>query len=373
MKILRLIIILFVLISCNKTETEDIEIDVYIPNNSGNSTTDITIIKDEFQNKKIVIAGNANYQFIVSFERELDGTLLEFSQSEIGIPIIMTDNEGNEWDIFGFAILGPRKGQRLKPTQSLIGYWFSFATFYPGIEIFPDTDRRGEFDGEKIEGSGNWLVPIDEIRSGGVGKDGIPALTNPKYNRAYSVEYLSTSDLVVGVSEGENQIAYPHDVLDWHEIINDGLGEQEYSIIYCPLTGTATAWNRNLNGKLTTFGVSGLLFNTNIVPFDRETDSAWSQLFDSSIFDELKGTKPDNLMVVETTWETWKIMFPQSNVVNFDTGYNRKYGDYPYGEYKTQDYLIFPVKYDDNRLNPKERVHAVVINGKARVYRFSNF
>ncbi|NQU54041.1 MAG: DUF3179 domain-containing protein, partial [Bacteroidetes bacterium] len=166
----------------------------------------------------------------------------------------------------------------------------------------------------------------------------------------------------------------PHYVLDWHEIINDRMGQTSYSIIYCPLTGTATAWDNNINGENTTFGVSGLLYNTNIVPYDRATGSNWSQLFDSAIFGQLKGVKPKTYMVLETKWETWKKLYPDSKLMNFNTGLERSYGEYPYGNYRDEDSgLIFPVKYMDTRLQTKKRVHAVVVNGKARVYRFANF
>jgi len=271
-----------------------------------------------------------------------------------------------------FAVSGPRKGERLRPTQSLIGYWFSFATFYPGIQIYPD-EGRGKNASQRIKGSNRWLIPFDEVRSGGVGKDGIPAVSSPKFDNASNVSFLKNNDLLVGVTNGDNIKVYPHDVLDWHEIVNDGLGQIDYSLIYCPLTGTATAWDRIINGERTTFGVSGLLYNTNIVPYDRATDSNWSQLFNASVFGELKGTKPKNYMALETRWDTWKKLYPGANIMNFDTGHNRDYGNYPYGNYRTDASLIFPVKYTDERLHPKERVHAIIINGKARVYRFESF
>ena len=179
--------------------------------------------------------------------------------------------------------------------------------------------------------------------------------------------------MVVGFTDGNSIVSYPHDVLDWHEIVNDNLGELNYSVIYCPLTGTATAWDRTIDGEVTTFGVSGLLYNTNIVPYDRETKSNWSQLYDAAVWGKMKGTKPQNYMVLETKWETWKKLFPDSKVMNLNTGFNRNYGDYPYGNYKNEEYLIFPVKYHDKRLHEKERVHAIIVNGNARVYRFSSF
>lgn len=361
---------------CKKSEVQPIADDnqstVKDPIDPGVLTSDVVVVNDEIASIKIVIAGNEKDQYIVSFERTLGETLLEFKGTADELPVILEDNEGNKWDIFGYAVDGPRKGQRLKPTQSIMGFWFSFATFYPGIQIYPNVDR-GEFNGKTISGGDGWLVPKNEVRSGGVGKDGIPAISNPDYDVAQTTKFLDNTDLVIGITNGQQTKAYPHNVLDWHEIINDSLNQQFYSIIYCPLTGTATAWDRTFNGKTTTFGVSGLLYNTNIVPYDRETNSNWSQLFDVSIFGKMAGTKPRKFMALETKWSTWKKMFPNSKVVNYNTGYNRSYGLYPYGNYKTEDYLIFPVKYLDKRLPEKERVHCIVVNGQARVYQFSNF
>jgi hypothetical protein len=330
------------------------------------------LINDELEGEKIIVIGSSINQYIVSFERKLGDTELEFKPTNKGLPVILEDTEGNSWDIFGFAVSGPRVGQRLKPTHSFMGYWFSFATFYPGIQIFPDADR-GEFDGLKIEGTNNWLVPQNEVRSGGVGKDGIPAVSNPKFDDVSNVSYMNKGDLVVGISDGLSVKAYPHFVLDWHEIVNDKMGETDFSIIYCPLTGTASAWDNNINGIKTNFGVSGLLYNTNIVPYDRATNSNWSQLFDAAIFGQLKGVKPKTHMVVETTWATWEKLYPNSKLLNTNTSLNRNYGDYPYGNYRIDESLIFPVKYPDKRLHAKQRVHAVIVNGKARVYRFENF
>ncbi len=365
-----------VFFSCGEDVTDEV-IDGLVfppktPDASQPLTADVVVFYDKLEGVEIVLAGNAKDLYIVSFLRMLDGTLLEFTSTNDELPIIMNDNEGNKWDVFGFAMEGPRKGQRLELTQSLMGYWFSFATFYPGIQIYPNSGK-GIYDGEIITGTNNWLVPHNEVRSGGPGKDGIPAISTPEFGSVAQSTFMEKSDFIVGISDGSNIKAYPHDVLDWHEIVNDGIGQIDYSVIYCPLTGTATAWDRNVDGKVTSFGVSGLLYNTNIVPYDRATDSNWSQLFDKAIFGKNKGEKPKTYMVLETTWQTWQKLYPDSKIMNFNTGYNRNYGNYPYGDYRDNSRLIFPVKYLDSRLHAKERVHAVIINGKARVYRFEEF
>jgi len=238
---------------------------------------------------------------------------------------------------------------------------------------------------EEPEGSGgnspsgstrqeSWSIPRDEVFDGGPGKDGIPALTDPDFIPGAEADYLDDDDLVIGYVDGEQARAYPHKILDWHEIVNDRIDEVNISITYCPLTGTGVGWNREINGKVTTFGVSGLLYNSNLIPYDRETNSNWSQIRLDCVNGKLKGTEAETLALMETTWHTWKQMYPSTRVLSRKTGYNRDYGRYPYGNYRTEhDFLIFPVSNTDARLPAKERVHGIVASGSIRVYPLSQF
>lgn len=234
-----------------------------------------------------------------------------------------------------------------------------------------NTDPKKDKTSEKE--ANTWLIPASEVRDGGPGKDGIPALTDPAFVLPSEVTYLKDDDLILGYKDGEDLRAYPHDILDWHEIINDETANEAFAVIYCPLTGTGIAWDRNIGSKKTTFGVSGLLYNSNIIPYDRESDSQWSQILQSAVFGELAGAKAMTHSLVETTWKTWKKMYPSSKVVSNNTGYNRSYGTYPYGSYKTSGGLIFPVNNKDDRLQAKERVLGIMSDEDAKVYRFNSF
>jgi len=220
-----------------------------------------------------------------------------------------------------------------------------------------------------------WLIPVDEVLDGGPGKDGIPALEMPEkwILEDEGNEYLSDYSLVLGFSDGDEYCAYPHNILDWHEIINDKVGDQWIAVTYCPLTGTGIGWDRTLLEEVSTFGVSGLLYNSNLIPYDRKTGSNWSQIRLDCVNGTLKGTRAKILPMVETTWETWKEMYPGTSVVSTNTGHHRNYERYPYGDYRTDPGLIFNVKPEDNTLNPKERVLGVISQGNMRVYRFSSF
>lgn len=239
--------------------------------------------------------------------------------------------------------------------------------------ILPGGDSNGDNGRQDKESKTEWLIPEDEVFDGGPGKDGIPALSNPEFIAADQAGYLQAGDLVLGMKVDNVIKAYPHDILDWHEIINDDVGRKKVAVTYCPLTGTGIGWNRFIDGSETTFGVSGLLYNTNLIPYDRKTDSYWSQIRMESVHGELIGKDAVTYQLVETTWETWKGLYPKTEVVSTNTGFNRNYGVYPYGNYKSSNTLIFPVSPSDDRLHPKERVHGIILDDNAYVFRFESF
>jgi len=227
-------------------------------------------------------------------------------------------------------------------------------------------------------GSGGWSIPYEQVYDGGPGKDGIPALENPLMISSDEATGLSDEDLVVGVLFDGEARAYSHQVLDWHEIINDQVGKQPIALTYCPLTGTAINWSRNISGVITTFGVSGLLYNSNLIPYDRNTDSKWSQMLNRSVEGSLIGLSATILPAIETSWGTWKKMYPSTLVVSTNTGHDRPYGSYPYiapgdFDYRYEPFLIFPVAREDDRIPRKERVLGVQDRGVIQIYRFTDF
>lgn len=203
----------------------------------------------------------------------------------------------------------------------------------------------------------DWLVPESRVLDGGPGKDGIPSIDAPQFSSADQVPEFMFEELVVGIVHDGIARAYPHSILDWHEIVNDDIGDLSVAITYCPLTGTGIGWSRIVNGKKTTFGVSGLLFDSNLMPYDRETDSTWSQQRMQCVNGELRGENPEPIVVTETTLNTWLEAYPDSEILNDDTGFSRSYGVYPYGDYRNNNgRILFPLTNDDDRLPSKERV-----------------
>ncbi|HET56002.1 MAG TPA: DUF3179 domain-containing protein [Ignavibacteria bacterium] len=242
------------------------------------------------------------------------------------------------------------------------------------IPLFWSCDEVVNSSSNQIGGiTSPWLIPKDEIFDGGPGKDGIPSLTNPNLIPANSVAYLNDNDLVIAIKIDDEIRVYPHPILDWHEIINDGINENKFSITYCPLTGSGIAYNRVINGTETTFGVSGLLYNTNLIPYDRATDSHWSQMKMLSVNGRLIGQAANTFPVIETTWRNIKSYYPDSKVVSNNTGHSRNYGRFPYGDYRTNhNFLLFPVSHNDSRLPRKERVLGIWSNGTAKAFRFAS-
>lgn len=337
------------------------------------SDTSLRMVKDTFEGQSLVVVGSLGRNFMVSYYTTLaDGTPLDLEISTAGFPAILIDQEGNIWDIWGNAIKGPRTGETLVPTYGYMGYWFGF------VGIFPDLERYGESGGSQKSlyddaVAGDWKVPTNEVFFG-TGRDGIQSIDNPEYtifsNRSEidgSSFFLDDNDLVIGVKVGDELKLFPHAVLDWHEIANDVVGTIPLAVIYCPLTGTAQGWNRRVAGEITTFGVSGLLYSNNILPYDRFTESIWSQMRQEGINGSQLGVQPDLINVIELPWKQWREFGQELSVLKSDRR------DFPYGTYRTNhDLIFFPQRNTDNRFANKTRVHGVIINGKARIYAFED-
>ena len=217
-----------------------------------------------------------------------------------------------------------------------------------------------------------WAVPIEEVVDAGVGKDGIPSVDNPQFTKASEVNNAFDNDFVLGIEYNGTLRAYPIPMLNWHEIINDEINGLSLAITYCPLTGTGIGWSRLINGAETSFGVSGFLYNNNLMPYDRLTGSTWSQQRVECVNGLFLNEKPETYTLIETTFKTWKAAFPDSEVMNANTGFDRRYSVYPYGDYLTnQELLFFPLSNLDNRLPPKERVLGVIKESEVMAFQFN--
>ncbi len=219
--------------------------------------------------------------------------------------------------------------------------------------------------------SSDWLIPENLVLDGGVGKDGIPSIDDPNFSPASEIDFLHDRDLILAIQVGDEIKAYPHPILDWHEIINDDIGGEKVALTYCPLTGTGIGWSRIINDRETTFGVSGLLYNSNLMPYDRSTNSTWSQQRLDCVNGSNIGQKAELFSFAEVTWKNWKEAYPESLVLNEDTGFSRNYTRYPYGDYRSSDNTIFPITNDDDRFQKKERLLGVQVGETFKAYPFA--
>ena len=214
----------------------------------------------------------------------------------------------------------------------------------------------------------NASVPANEIRRGGPPRDGIPSIDDPKFADVADIDFLKPEDLVFGIEVDGERRAYPLRVLVWHEIVNDVIGEQAVAITYCPLCGTAMAFDRKFGEQTLNFGVSGLLYQSDVLMYDRETESLWSQLAMKSISGTKIGTKLNWLSGELMSWKAWSDRYPKSKLLTTETGHMRSYDHDAYRGYRQTPKLMFPVPQNRTELENKAWVAGVVVDGKAAAF-----
>jgi hypothetical protein len=215
-------------------------------------------------------------------------------------------------------------------------------------------------------------VPYSEILSGGVGKDGIPPIYEPSFETVDEADvWLPDSDPVAFLQIGEQVRAYPLRILIWHEIVNDEVVGVPVAVTFCPLCNTVVVFERRLQGMVYTFGVSGLLRNSDLIMWDHETESLWQQATGEAIVGELTGQSLSFLSSSIVSWDDFKASFPEGTVLSRNTGYSRDYGINPYSGYDTASFPFLFRGELDPRLAAMERVIGVVIGDKSVAYPFS--
>jgi len=210
-------------------------------------------------------------------------------------------------------------------------------------------------------------VPVEEILAGGPQADGIPALSDPRRLPARATT-LEADAWVVGVAIDGEAVAYPVAILEWHEIVNDTIGGVPILVSYCPLCGTAMVFGRRDGEKVRSFGVSGLLYRSDLLLYDRETRSLWSQIRSEAVSGPASGSRLSLLRSQTMRWREWLEAHPGTSVLSFETGHRRPYGRSPYGDYASSANLVFPTAFD-RRHHPKTPTLGLRIrNGAARAY-----
>ena len=205
-------------------------------------------------------------------------------------------------------------------------------------------------------------IRLDEIRWGGVRRDGIPPLVNPKMTTAAEAVDLDDSNVVFGLEINGDARAYPKRILAWHEMFKDTVGGVSVNGVYCTLCGSMILYRTEHEGVHHELGTSGFLYRSNKLMYDQATESLWSTTLGEPVVGPLvgKGIKLEPLYVVTTTWGKWRQMHPETTVLSFDTGHGRDYGEgVAYREYFSTDRLMFDVPKRDERLRNKAEVLAL--------------
>ena len=216
----------------------------------------------------------------------------------------------------------------------------------------------------------NSSIPVDEIKDGGPPRDGIPSIDQPEFKKASAMQ-LDEQTRVLGVFINGVAKAYPIPIMNYHEIVNDMFADQPVVVTYCPLCGSGVAFDAAIGGERKTFGVSGLLYNSDVLLYDRQTESLWSQIMMQGVTGSMKGQKLEMVPTMNTSWGEWKRKYPDTWVLTENTGYQRDYSRSPYQGYEKSAQLYFDVEHKDERFHPKETVVGIEINGKFKAYPFS--
>ena len=214
-------------------------------------------------------------------------------------------------------------------------------------------------------------VLYSEILSGGPPKDGIPALKDPQFVSVSEADtWLKPAEPVILVEVQGDAKAYPIQILIWHEIANDTVGGEPLVVTFCPLCNTAIAFKRTVNGKVLDFGTTGRLRYSNLIMYDRQTETWWQQATGEAIAGELTGTQLEFYPATIISWQDFKTSFPEGKVLSRETGYLRDYGENPYVGY--DDVNNPPFLYEGpptpNQLPPVARVLTIDLNGEAVAY-----
>ena len=262
---------------------------------------------------------------------------------------ITGENVGDSWHAW---MLWQQARPEIKPPADFVRYKAAlYAQIDPNFRLFLYPDIAHE-------------IRLEEITWGGVRKDGIPALTNPKLIGAAEAKYLTPGELVFGVEINGDARAYPLRMMDWHEMFNDVIGGVPVSLAYCTLCGSGILFETSVKGRAKpfVFGSSGFLYRSNKLMYDTETNSLWNQFTGRPVVGKLTGsgielkTRP----VVITSWAKWVASHPKTRVLALDTGFERDYAPgKPYGDYFSSPDLMFPVQVDESRFKAKDYVFAL--------------
>jgi hypothetical protein len=240
----------------------------------------------------------------------------------------------------------------------------------PALTLLPAESPPHGAESEFTTDFSKHSVPYSEILSGGPPKDGIPPIDAPQFIPVNEAdEWLEDREPVVFVQVDDDARAYPIQILMWHEIVNDVVGNEPLIVSFCPLCNTAIAFKRTFNGQVLDFGTTGRLRYSNLIMYDRQTETWWQQATGDAIAGEHTGTQLEFYPASMISWADFKALHPNGKVLSRDTGHPRDYGRNPY--YGYDDINQTPFLFDGatpDQLPPMARVLTIDLNSEAVAY-----
>lgn len=253
---------------------------------------------------------------------------------------------------------------RLKPVGAILVVALMLSAFF--LAVRNDDGSFGDLVGGNSSGNGEPAELIYVLP-----KDAIPSIQDPDFD---GDPWLTNSNRVVGVEVNGDARAYPIRMLNWHEIVNDVVGGEPLSITYCPLCGTGIVFNSTFEGQNLTFGVSGRLYRNDLVMYDHQSGSFWSQVMGEALQGQHKGKTLEQIQAWTLSWGKWKELHPDTKllqpVTNDNGNWVRNYNVDPYGDYENNRETLFSVEHTNNSLHPKTWIAGVNLKGEQRAYTF---
>jgi hypothetical protein len=200
-------------------------------------------------------------------------------------------------------------------------------------------------------------VPLDKLMQGCPARDCIPSIDNPEYVTAGEAEHIGDDDLVITLAYKGEHFAFPTRILDHHEIVNDTFAGDPLAITWCPLCGSAVGIERTVADTVTTFGVSGVLYNSDLVLYDRTTETLWDQIDAEGIVGPLTGERLKLVPVSMSKWGRWRAKHPDTRVLTTNTGFDKDYTADRFAEYRESTRLFMPVSATSDLLHAKTVVY----------------
>lgn len=234
--------------------------------------------------------------------------------------------------------------------------------------IVQHVSLQNDFDGAK--------VAREDLQQGCPAMDCIPSIEDPVFESAATADgWLEPDDRVFAVYYKGVARAYPQRIMNWHEIVNDRFDDTFVAVTFCPLCGSAVAFERKVDGIVTEFGVSGKLHNSDLVMYDRYEGNLWQQITGEAIVGPAARREEflETIPIITTDWANWKAEHPDTEVLSRDTGFSRDYGRYPYGTYEEDEQLLFGVPGLDTSLPIKTVVYGIELEDNSKAYPESVF